>query len=308
MEERVDEVLRDGRAPGLHGLVVLRGGRTVLERYGKGEDFAWNESLGVVEFGRDTLHDLRSVTKSVTALVYGVALGKGLVPDPETPLLACFPEYADISGDKRNITIEHALTMTLGIEWDESAPYTTTANSEVAMEMAPDRYRYILERPVVEQPGTRWHYCGGASALIGHLIAKGAGTTLDAFARDTLLAPLGIDAAWNRGADGVPSSASGLRMAPRHLAALGQVMLEGGRGLVPAEWITRMLTPRVTLEDGTGYGYQWYLGDTWRAAFGNGGQRLYLVPDQDLVVAITAGEYNGDQNSAQTVMDAVMGW
>ena len=70
----------EGQAPGLHGLVVIRHGRLVLEQYGAGEDFTWNESLGLVTFGPDTLHDIRSVTKSVVGLLYGIALAAGQVP------------------------------------------------------------------------------------------------------------------------------------------------------------------------------------------------------------------------------------
>lgn len=121
-----------------------------------------------------TLHDLRSISKSVVGLLYGRALARGLVPDPAEPLVAQFPEYPDLAG-RTELTVEHALTMTLGLKWDESVPYTSAANSEIAMEMAPDRCRYILELPSVEAPGRRWHYCGGASALVGALIAKGSG-------------------------------------------------------------------------------------------------------------------------------------
>src|SRR3954463_13593993 len=74
VKARLDEVLRSGRAPGLHGLVVLRDGRPILEHYESGEDFAWNEPLGPITFGPDVLHDVRSVTKSIVGLLYGIAL------------------------------------------------------------------------------------------------------------------------------------------------------------------------------------------------------------------------------------------
>ena len=142
----------------------------------------------------ETLHDLRSVTKSIVGLLYGIALDRGLVPPPDAPLLAQFPEYSDLAADPRRarLTIAHALTMTLGMEWDEQRPYTDPANSEIAMENAPDRNRFILERPFVAAPGERWIYSGGAVALIGDLIAKGTGRTLPDFARQALFAPLGI--------------------------------------------------------------------------------------------------------------------
>jgi CubicO group peptidase (beta-lactamase class C family) len=154
-----------GALDGLHGAVAVRDGETVLEHYGSGPDLRWAQPLGVVDFGPGTLHDIRSVTKSVTALLYGIALHEGKVPAPSEPLLRSFPQYPDLAADpeRARLTVEHALTMSLGLEWREDVPYTTTENAEVAMEFAPDRYRYVLERPVAAPPGTRWTYCGGAA-------------------------------------------------------------------------------------------------------------------------------------------------
>ncbi|GAA2213097.1 serine hydrolase domain-containing protein [Nonomuraea monospora] len=306
MVERVDAVLDRGEAPHLHGLVVLRGGQVMLERYGAGEDHALNVPLGHVTFDRDTLHDLRSVSKSVVGLVYGIALAEGLVPEPGEPLVRQFPEYGVTGRD--HLTVEHALTMTLGIEWDEQLPYTDPANSEVAMELAPDRHRYVLERPVVEEAGKRWHYCGGAAALIGEIITRGAGRSLAEYAAVRLFEPLGVTAYdWSMGDDGVTRAASGLRLRPVDLAAVGQLVLDGGRGIVPGAWIADMLRPRVVLEGGGWYGYQWYLSGDGRAeGIGNGGQRLVVVPSEGLVVAVTAGEYDRGLGSSQAVLDAVL--
>ncbi len=210
--------LREGLddAPGLHAVVVVRGGETVLEHYRKGRDFAWGNSLGVVEFGPSTLHDVRSVTKSVTALLYGIALGAGLVPGPDEPLLRHFPEYPDLAADpgRARLTVEHALTMSLGLEWREDLPYSSPANAEIAMERAEDRYRYVLERPITDPPGTRWSYCGGASALLGRLIAVGTGQPLDAYGKDVLFGPLGIERRRVDGRDG-PGAVGGVRLAAR---------------------------------------------------------------------------------------------
>src|SRR5262245_45007797 len=93
MNARLAAALEAGKAPGLHGLVVLRDGRPILEHYGEGPDFSWGVPHGHVAFGPDTLHDLRSVTKSVVSLLYGMALADGLVPAPAEPLTAHFPEY-----------------------------------------------------------------------------------------------------------------------------------------------------------------------------------------------------------------------
>jgi CubicO group peptidase (beta-lactamase class C family) len=244
--------------------------------------------------------------------VYGIALGEGLVPGPEESLMRQFPEYRDLGADpgRARLTVEHALTMTLGLEWDESLPYTDPANGEIAMELAPDRYRYVLGRPLVEAAGTRWNYCGGASALIGAIIARGTGRPIEEYAAERLFKPLGITRyAWAKGSDGVAAAASGLRLRPVDLAAIGQLVLDGGRDVVPGSWIQEMLRPRVVIEDGFEYGYQWYLSTgerRWVEGIGNGGQRLLVVPEEGLVVAVTAGEYDQAQTSAGAVLDAVL--
>ncbi|MDR7276140.1 serine hydrolase domain-containing protein [Catenuloplanes atrovinosus] len=279
----------------LHGLVVVQHGEVVLERYGAGEDFTWDRPLGHVVFDAGTPHDVRSVTKSVVALLYGIALADGRVPEPSAPLLASFPEYPDLAADpaRARLTVAHALTMSLGLEWREEIPYSDPSNGEIAMELAPDRNRYVLSRPVVTAPGERWVYCGGASALIGHLITAGTGRSLADFARERLFGPLGIDTfEWMTAQDGVHSAASGLRLTPRDLARIGTLVLTGGEDLVPPSWLAAMLEPRLEVEWGDRYGYQWYLGDRTVYAAGNGGQRLFVLPDRDAVVAVTAGAYD----------------
>jgi CubicO group peptidase (beta-lactamase class C family) len=301
---------------------VLRHGHLVLDYYGTGPDFKWSQSLGTVTFGPDTLHDIRSVTKSIVSLLYGIARARGQVPAPDEPLLRHFPEYPDLAADTRRsqLTIAQALTMTLGLEWNEDAPYTSLANSEIAMEFSPDRCRFVLEQPIVAEPGVRWVYSGGATALVGQLIVKGTGMPLQDFARSTLFTPLGIETfEWMAGRDGVVSAASGLRLNPSDLARIGQMVLDDGqweqREVVPAAWLETALQPQIRIAEDFDYGYFWYRGKLparsgvdgdrldWIGGLGNGGQRLMLLPDLDLVVAITAGNYNSpDQGTLPTTL------
>jgi CubicO group peptidase (beta-lactamase class C family) len=310
IDARLDKLIADKRAWNLHGVVVVRGGRLVLERYFAGPDWAVTRDLGHVTFGPGTLHDLRSVTKSIVSLVYGIALEQGKVPPPEAPLFASFPDYADLAPGRERLTIHHVLTMTMGTDWDETTvPYSNPANNEIAMELAPDRYRYVLERRIVEEPGKRWRYSGGATALLGRIIAKGTGKPLPDFAREVLFDPLGIGPTeWFVSGDGVPSAASGLRMTPRDLARIGLTMLGGGiwqgRRVVSASWLEKCVAPLVSCDEFRRFGYHWYMGDfafgtppgarleRWWGCFGNGGQRLFVMPGLDLAVAITAGNYN----------------
>jgi CubicO group peptidase (beta-lactamase class C family) len=305
LEARLDHLIAQKRAWNLHGVVIVRNGRLVLERYFEGRDEARGRRLGNVSFTADTLHDMRSVSKSVVSLLYGIALEQGKVPPPEAPLFGAFPDYGDLAGGRERLTIHHALTMTMGTEWDElSIPYSNPANSEIAMDRAVDRYRYILERRVIEEPGRRWIYSGGATALLARIVTNGVGKPLHDFAREALFDPLGLGpTAWDADAKGEATAASGLRMTPRDLARLGMMVADGGmagdRRVVPAQWIARSTEPIVPV-DFWRFGYHWYVGDAafgprrercW-GAFGNGGQRLWVLPALQIAVAVTAGNYN----------------
>jgi CubicO group peptidase (beta-lactamase class C family) len=299
LADRLDTVRGAGLLANVHSIVAARGGQVFLERYFAGVDSLRAKPLGVVHFTAETPHDLRSVSKSMVGLLYGIARGAGRVPPPEAPLLAQFPAYADLGADpdRQRLTVGHALSMTLGTAWDElSLPYSDPRNSEIAMDRAEDRCRFVLERPIVEPPGQRWIYNGGATAVLAHLIAAGTGQTLESFAQEALFTPLGITGAtWHQGRDGVASAASGLRLRPQDLARIGALLLSQGRWndrqLIPADWLRQAFTAAVSLPDGRRYGYHWYLGAVpmddrvggvhWEptvSAVGNGGQRLFLVP------------------------------
>ncbi len=293
----------DGALPGLHAVLVRYGEETLAEVYFSGRDERWGQTLGVRDHGPETLHDIRSVTKSVVGLLYGIALSEGKVPPPDAPLIAQFPDYSDLLGDPQRggITVGHALSMKMGTEWSEDLPYTDPRNSEIAMELAEDRYRFALDRPMISDPGDYWVYNGGAVALIGKLIADGTGMDLEAYAASVLFDPLGIETfEWIRGADGVPSAASGLRLTAPGLARLGDLIIQQGRWdgqqIVPADWLEISFAPKADL-DRLRYGYLWWLagqGDppAWVAGFGNGGQRLTVQPEFDLVIVVLAGNYN----------------
>jgi CubicO group peptidase (beta-lactamase class C family) len=307
IDARLAQAEQAGRVSGLHVLLVSQRGKLVFAHYGRGEDESWGTPLGTVAFAPDVPHDLRSVSKSVVGLLYGIALAAGKVPPPEARLYDQFPEYPDLAKQpgRDRLTIHHVLSMTLGFEWDElTIPYGDPRNSENAMELAPDRYRYILERPIVGEPGVKWTYCGGATALLGRLIARGTGQTLHDYGRRVLFDPLGFGPSeWSTGTDGEPRAASGLRLRPSDMLGVGELVLAGGawngRQIVPADWVKRATTPVVASGSARSYGYQWYIGDVavgprtlhWVGGIGWGGQRLFVLPALDLVVAMNCGNY-----------------
>jgi CubicO group peptidase (beta-lactamase class C family) len=308
--------VRSGELPNVHGVLVARHGALVLEQYFAGPDDHRGRPLGVVEFGPGTLHDLRSVSKSVVSLLFGIARAEGRIGALDAPVLDYFPEYADLRTPERGrIELRHLLTMTMGVEWDEDRSYRDPLNSELQMDAAPDRYRFVLTRPAVSAPGETYRYNGGATALIAAVVQRVTRRKLVEYARDVLLGPLGIDdAEWITYPDGDPIAASGLRLRPRDLAKIGQLYLSDGRWegrpVAPADWVRESIEPRVDLGGGHQYGYQWWLGRsairdrtvTWAAGRGNGGQALFVVPDLDLLVVVTAGNYD-DRSRQQLPVD-----
>lgn len=301
----LEAAVAHGDFPGLHGLLIVRNGRLAVECHFSGKDENWGQPLGEIEHAPALRHDLRSITKSVVSLLYGIAMADGLVPPATARLANAFPDYEALfdSNLKRRITISHVLSMRMGLHWEEDIAYGNPRNGELRMAEAPDRTAFVLGQPMDEAPGVRWVYSGGATALLGHLIERGTGMALETYAAMKLFAPLGIQSwEWARWKDGSVASSSGLRMTAGDVARIGQMLLDKGvwqgRRIVPATWLAASLKPRGFVEQGLRYGYQWWIGQLlsngrpWHAAFGNGGQRLFVIPSLKTVVVIFAGNYN----------------
>jgi CubicO group peptidase (beta-lactamase class C family) len=290
----------------VHAVVVARHGALVYERYFAGDDQLWGKPLGRVSYDASKLHDVRSVTKSITSLVVGIAVGNGWIKDLDAPVFSFFPEYADLrTPEKDRITLRHLLTMSAGLAWDESLPYSNPANSESRMYEARDPYRYVLERPVADPPGEVYNYCTGAPSLLGAVLRKVTGKEIDQLEKEVLLGPLGItDAEWIKFENGDVMSGGGLRLRPRDLVKIGQLVLARGtwqgRQVVPASWIDESTAPQINGFGTMFYGYQWWLGRSlvkrreidWVAGVGYGGQRLFIVPSEDIVAVVLAGHYD----------------
>lgn len=295
-----------------HAVLVLRHGRLVYEKYFTGADERYGTSLGIVSYDAGKLHDLRSISKSVVSLLIGIAADKGWLSIDQS-IFAFFPEHGDLrTPEKDRITIRHLLIMAAGFAWDENLPYTNPANSEIRMMFAKDRLRYVLEQPVVVEPGKVYNYSGGATALLGGILQKVSGRRIDTLAKEELFAPLGIrDFEWMPyQPDGEPATASGLRLRPRDLARIGQMVLDRGRWqgkqIVSERWIAASIAPQINGQSPFFYGYQWWLGRSlldqqqidWAAGLGLGGQRVYMVPALDAVVVVTTGLYNSGLQGA----------
>ena len=297
------------RATAVHSVVVIRHGKLVFEQYFPGYDQPWGQPDGQYEFSATTKHDMRSASKSVTSLLIGIAIDRKLIAGVDEPVLKFFPDYAAVKQPGWDaITLRHLLTMSSGIKWDEARAWTDPKNDEPHLVVEPDPLGYVLSRPVAAPPDTLWTYNGGGTELLGSIIERVSKTSLEAFAREALFQPLGItDVEWKPYKNGKIAAAAGLRLRPRDAAKIGQLVLNrgqwNGRQIVPADWIAQSITPRFQAIGYFGstqfYGYQWWMGRSlagdkeikWVAAFGWGGQRIFVVPDLDLVMMTTAAQY-----------------
>jgi CubicO group peptidase (beta-lactamase class C family) len=271
---------------GLRSLIVARNGYLIGERY-----------YGAVT--ADSLNDVRSVTKSVTSLLVGIAIANGVITGTQERLgTLIHPPVAQVEGAKADITVDNLLTMTSGFEWDES-----TAAGYNAWALAADQIQYLLDRPLSDPPGTRFNYNSAAVHLLAVGLSEAAAMSEQEFAERYLFEPLAIRAhAWETDNRGFNNGAAGLSLQARDLAKLGQLVLQGGASgaeqVVPADWIRHALAVHERPGWGYGpvvglaYGYLWWLATVAEHevafAWGYRGQFVVLVPDLRLVVVATA--------------------
>lgn len=293
----------------IHSVLVARSGKLIFERYFSGPDevpgLFFGRRVKNVVFNADTLHDMKSVSKSVASLAIGIAIDRGLIRSVSEPIFGFFPECADLRSPlKDRIQLVHALTMTMGLKWVEATPSTGDLNNDEArMHVAWDPCRYVLGLPVTAPAGQEFFYNTGALTLVSAIVRKATGRPLDEFAREVLFEPLGIgDVEWSR-VKGDTDAGGGLRLRPRDMAKIGQLVLAGGRWndrqIVSKDWIETSTTSKIKATDDQYYGYLWWLGRarnnagvvSWIGALGRGGQSIRIVPENNLVVAVTAGYY-----------------
>jgi CubicO group peptidase (beta-lactamase class C family) len=269
----------------VHGLLVVRNGHTVVEAY-------WPP------YRARTRHGTASIGKSFTGALVGIAIREGYLEGVEQKVAEFFPDHPDWQSDplKQAMTIEHLLTMTSGLDWPESAvSYSSEQNILRQMMHSEDWVRFVLDTPMAAAPGATFNYSSGASHLLSAILQESTGMRTIAFARQALFEPLGISGvSWTADPQGIAFGAGGLRLTPREMAILGQLYLQGGvwsgKQIVPAEWVEASIAPQVNAHGAASYyGYQWWVrGSGIFAAHGFRGQRIFVVPDLEMVVVFTA--------------------
>lgn len=274
-------------SPDTHGetlaLAVVRGGRLVFERYGRGHGPA------------STLISW-SMAKSITHALVGIAVGDGLL---HTGLDNLFPEWSNDA--RRGITLQHLLNMSSGLSWNED--YVNGDVSDVIEMLSGnnggDHAAYAASRPLVNEPGTHFVYSSGTTNLVARVLARALGDTPPSSARthsfmnERLFGPVGMTSAAPKFDKAGTFVGSSYVYATAHdFARFGWLYLNDGvwdgTRLLPGGWVEHGRTYVATdPENHTGYGAHWWLPPALpgtMAAFGYEGQFTFVVPDRDLVV------------------------
>ncbi len=306
MINKIDTAIRNGTYPNIHSLLIARHGQLLYEKYWTGKDQIWGDNLGTITHAKDSLHDIRSISKSIVSACIGIALQQGKIKSVRQKLFDFFPEYSvQDTGLKSLLTIEHLLTMSSGLIWNEDISYDNPENSEIRMTNSPNQVEYVLSQAMEAPPGKLWKYNGGTTQLLAAIIEKTTGMKVDQFAKDYLFQPLGITTfQWIKypGTD-LPAAASGVRLRSRDLLKFGLLYYNNGKWndkqIIPESWVEKSFEAHVQRPGGS-YGYQFWL---WRdtinnkptpivACVGNGDQRILFDHTHDLMVVTTAGNYN----------------
>jgi CubicO group peptidase (beta-lactamase class C family) len=307
--DRAVASIRNGTYENVHSLLVVKDGKLAFEAYFPG--YTWSYSGDqfrgdLVDFGRDTPHNLASVTKSFTSALVGIAIDQGAIGGVDDKVFAYFPEFAHLRDDRKaRMTLEHLLTMQSGLEWNEmELPYSDERNDLVQLFMVPDPIAYILAKPLAAEPGTAWYYNGGNTCLLGEVIRQATGQRMDAFAAQTLFAALDItNYEWDMINRDMIHASGNLKLRPRDMAKFGLLYLNGGvwngEQIVSQAWVETSTRTHVDPEWFGRYGYQWWQ-RTYDAGSGEvhafcaagwGGQMIIVFPSLDMVVVATGGNY-----------------
>lgn len=291
----------------IHGILISKNGKLVYERYFNG----WN---------KDSVHDSRSAFKSITSLLMGIAIDKGLIKDVDQKVYSFFPAYTDFSGNnvwKKDMTIEHLLRMESGFDCEE---FNDGKDCETDMMASKDWVNFSLALPMKNKPGTVWAYTSCDPMIISGIISRVANMSIMDFAKKYLFEPMGIrHYRWTVDPSGQGMTAGSFYIQPSDMMKIGQMVLQkgmwNGHRIVSADWLQQSASTPVPIPDfsfakfsrsavaipqPTYYGYYWYredirtktLQENVLFASGNGGQYIMIIERLGIVVVFTQGNYN----------------
>jgi len=285
LELAYELIYRDDRFTMARSLLVFRNGKLVAEAYP-------NNPADI-----DAIYNIQSCTKSITSILMGIAVQNNNINSLDEILYDIYPEYFDSDINKRTITIEDALTMQTGLDFDNGE------HTQEIYETETNSVKYVLSMNWLYQSGTFMNYNDGAPQLVSKVIEKKTGMCLSEYADANLFIPLNInDWKWESAKDGTTFGAFSLFLKPRDFGKIGQLLLQNGKWnnktLIDSTYLSKATNIKVSTNfGGEPYGYYFWILPSYSgyAAIGHGGQFLFIAPEKQLVVVYTAWPYtSGD--------------
>lgn len=295
---------------GMKSIVVSKNDTIVKEQY-------FNSS------GPNAAHDVRSVTKTVTALLVGIAIDKGYISSTEDEIGTYLsPIVGNISSDKSVLKIKHLLTMTSGLEWYEWGNYAGSNNEYNNWWNSSDQITYLLNRNFTYTPGSYFNYNSAGSHLLSIIVSQSSRMTTEDFAKQFLFEPLGISFSnWRKDKHGYNNGAAGLFLTPYDMQKIGSLLLNKGlymhKKVVSEKWIDEMTQFHILTRDANsfanGYGYQTWLwsngNNSYFDAMGYGGQFILVVPGKKMVITASCDWQSVNDSTADfnwyTIMNTI---
>lgn len=293
----VEDIL-NGKIQDMRSLLVVKGGKIVLEEYFNGQKPGDKQ-------------ELYSVSKSVFSAVFGIAQDHGFL-SANDKLYDYYPEYRSKpgwDGQKEKITIGMLLSMTSGFCTNEFTTGSPPPSCAPSLGLSHGWLDYYLSMPLVHIPGEAWDYNGASLIILSDLISKKSKMDFQEFTDKYLFGPLGIKGtAWSKGPGGVYKVEALLYMTSREMAKFGLLYLNGGsfgdKQIVSKKWVEESTAPKAPKASAWGqdYGYLWYSGHMKYGghvikifcASGYAGQNIIVAPEADIVCVMTANSGNKD--------------
>lgn len=278
--------------------VIVKDGVIVDEYYKDGYD-------------QNSVFTLQSTSKSVTSALIGIAIDKGYIPSVNEPISTYFPQILDSGSEyKSQITIWNLLTHTTGLNASDTANWSEWLASDNWVD-------YVLERPATSRPGTVFSYFTGNTHLLSAILQQATGKTAYEFGKEYLFDPLDMDSVQcSTDPQGISDGGNGFAMNVYDMAKLGELYLNNGNWngeqIISEQWVKDSTTLQFDRSSGSAdYGYQWWVRtfgeNAYPAYFAQGhyGQYIFVVPDLDLVVAITS-HYEGSTSVYWQIMNNIV--